>query len=60
MRMTLTYPALARAYQLLWLVSGEDKIDALAKLLDGDESIPAGRVEATASMVMADRAALPA
>jgi 6-phosphogluconolactonase len=60
MRMTLTYPALARAYQLLWLVSGEDKIDALAKLLDGDESIPAGRVEATASIVMADRAALPA
>jgi 6-phosphogluconolactonase len=60
MRMTLTYPALARAHQLLWLVSGEDKIDALAKLLDGDESIPAGRVEAAASMVMADRAALPA
>jgi len=60
MRMTLTYPALHRANQLLWLVSGEDKIDALAKLLDGDESIPAGRVEAFASMVMADRAALPA
>lgn len=60
MRMTLTYPALARANQLLWLVSGEDKIDALAKLLDGDTSIPAGRVEASASMVMADRAALPA
>ena len=60
MRMTLTYPALARANQLLWLVSGEDKIDALAKLLDGDTSIPAGRVEAAASLVMADRAALPA
>ncbi|MCU1363409.1 MAG: 6-phosphogluconolactonase [Acidimicrobiaceae bacterium] len=60
MRMTLTYPALHRANQLLWLVSGEDKVDALAKLLDGDESIPAGRVEAAASMVMADRAALPA
>ena len=25
MRMTLTYPALERADQLLWLVSGEDK-----------------------------------
>lgn len=60
MRMTLTYPALARANQLLWLVSGEDKIDALAKLLDSDTSIPAGRVEAAASLVMADRAALPA
>ena len=58
-RMTLTYPALDRADQLLWLVSGEDKVDALARLLDGDTSIPAGRVDASASLVMADRAALP-
>jgi 6-phosphogluconolactonase len=60
MRMTLTYPALFRADQLLWLVSGEDKREALSKLLDGDTSIPAGRVEAAASLVMVDRAALPA
>jgi 6-phosphogluconolactonase len=59
-RMTLTYPALARGDQLLWLVSGEDKRDALAKLLDSDPSIPAGRVEAGASLVMADRAAVSA
>jgi 6-phosphogluconolactonase len=57
-RMTLTYPALARADQLLWLISGEDKRDALAKLLASDPSIPAGRVVAGASLVMADRAAL--
>jgi 6-phosphogluconolactonase len=57
MRMTLTYPALARANQLLWLVSGDDKRDALAKLLDNDTSIPAGRVQAGASLIMADRAA---
>jgi 6-phosphogluconolactonase len=57
MRMTLTYPALARGTQLLWLVSGEDKRDALAKLLDSDPSIPAGRVDAGASLIMADRAA---
>ncbi len=56
-RMTLTYPALSRAKQLLWLVSGADKCDALARLLDGDQSIPAGRVEAAASLVLADRAA---
>ena len=56
-RMTLTYPALARADQLLWLVTGADKRDALAKLLAGDESIPAGRVLATRSLVMADQAA---
>jgi 6-phosphogluconolactonase len=56
-RMTLTYPALARARQILWLVTGADKKDPLAKLLTGDTTIPAGRVEAAASLVMADRAA---
>ncbi len=56
-RMTLTYPALARADELLWLVSGEDKQEALARLLAGDESIPAGRVHAGRSTVLADAAA---
>ena len=56
-RMTLTYPALARARQLLWLVTGGDKKGPLARLLAGDTTIPAGRVEAEASLVMADRAA---
>jgi 6-phosphogluconolactonase/glucosamine-6-phosphate isomerase/deaminase len=31
-RMTLTYPALNRARAILWLVTGEDKVDALARL----------------------------
>ena len=56
-RMTLTYPALARARQILWLVTGADKKDPLARLLSGDIAIPAGRVEAATSLVMADRAA---
>jgi len=56
-RMTLTYPALARARQLLWLITGGDKKGPLARLLAGDTTIPAGRVEAAASLVMADRAA---
>jgi 6-phosphogluconolactonase len=58
-RMTLTYPALARAGQLLWLVTGADKRDPLARLLAGDESIPAGRVRAARSLVLADAAAAP-
>ncbi len=57
-RMTMTYPALARAQQILWLVAGPDARVALAQLLAGDESIPAGRVRAARSLVMADRAAL--
>jgi 6-phosphogluconolactonase len=56
-RMTLTYPALARARQILWLVTGADKKEPLAALLAGDPTIPAGRVEADASLVLADRAA---
>jgi len=56
-RMTLTYPALTRADQLLWLVTGADKSDALGKLLAGDESIPAGHVLALRSLVLADAAA---
>jgi 6-phosphogluconolactonase len=56
-RMTLTYPALARAKQLLWLVSGEDKKDPLARLLAGETGIPAGRVEAQHSLILADEAA---
>ena len=58
-RMTLTYPGIARARRLLWLVSGADKRGALEKLLAADPSIPAGRVEAGASLVMTDRAAAP-
>jgi 6-phosphogluconolactonase len=58
-RMTLTYPALARACQILWLVTGADKQVPLGQLLAGDESIPAGRVEAARSLVLADAAARP-
>jgi 6-phosphogluconolactonase len=57
-RMTLTYPALARAGDLLWLISGPDKRDPLAKLLAGDPSIPAAQVRAGHSTIFADDAAL--
>jgi 6-phosphogluconolactonase len=56
-RMTLTYPALAAAGAILWLVTGEDKRGALARLLDGDRTIPAARVENDRMTVIADRAA---
>ncbi|WP_280919117.1 6-phosphogluconolactonase [Streptomyces sp. SPB4] len=56
-RMTLTYPALARAQQVLWLITGADKREPLSRLVAGDRSIPAGRVEAAASLVLADVAA---
>ena len=56
-RMTLTYPALAAARQILWLTLGEGARDPLAKLLAGDTSIPAGRVENDNMLLVADEAA---
>jgi len=53
-RMTLTYPVLNRAFQVLWLVTGADKADALARLRAGDTSIPAGRVAAKTQLIIAD------
>jgi 6-phosphogluconolactonase/glucosamine-6-phosphate isomerase/deaminase len=56
-RMTLTYPALAEARQIVWLITGADKVDALTKLIAGDTSIPAGTVENPNMTVVADAAA---
>jgi 6-phosphogluconolactonase len=56
-RMTLTYPALDAAGEILWIVAGEDKRDPVAKLLAHDPSVPAGRVAAERMLVLADRAA---
>jgi 6-phosphogluconolactonase len=56
-RMTLTYPALDRARQLLWVVTGSDKAAVLPRLASGDPSIPAGRVRADRALLLADAAA---
>jgi 6-phosphogluconolactonase len=56
-RMTLTYPALAAARRIVWLVSGEDKREALAKLRAGDPSIPAGRVSSASATAIVSREA---
>jgi 6-phosphogluconolactonase len=56
-RMTLTYPTLDRARRVLWLVTGAEKAEMLVRLLDGDRSIPAGRVRRDRALVLADRPA---
>jgi 6-phosphogluconolactonase len=56
-RMTLTYPMLNRSRRILWLVTGGDKVDALARLQEGDTSIPAGRIQRDQALVLADQAA---
>jgi 6-phosphogluconolactonase len=54
-RMTLTYPILNRARRIVWLVTGREKAEMLARLNEADASIPAGRVRQQAAVVLADR-----
>jgi 6-phosphogluconolactonase len=56
-RLTLTYPVIDRARQILWLVTGAEKAGPLAKLRAADPSIPAGRVSQARAVVLADQAA---
>ena len=56
-RMTFTYPVLNRARALLWLITGEEKRDALSRLQNHDESVPAGRVASEQAQIIADAAA---
>ena len=56
-RLTLTYPPLDEAGAVVWLVTGEGKRAALARLLDGDRSIPAARIANPNQLVVADAAA---
>jgi 6-phosphogluconolactonase len=58
-RMTMTYPELENGRQILWQITGADKVDALRKLLADDDSIPAGRVRNERMTIVADRAAAP-
>ena len=56
-RMTLTCPAIDRAAQRMWIVTGASKAPMLARLRAGDDTIPAGRVTRRSSVVFADEAA---
>jgi 6-phosphogluconolactonase len=56
-RMTLSYPIINRSRRVVWLVTGADKAGMLVRLLDGDASIPAGKVSQEGALVLADRAA---
>ena len=58
-RMSLTYPTLNRSRKIVWLVTGESKVDALHRLRAGDRSIPAGRINVDRQLVIAYVAATP-
>lgn len=56
-RMTLTYPVINRARRVLWVVTGSEKAGMVNRLIEGDRSIPAGRVDAAGALLLADCAA---
>lgn len=56
-RMTLTFPVLDRARCVLWVVTGAEKVPMLARLIKGDRTIPAGRVNSEHAVILADAAA---
>jgi 6-phosphogluconolactonase len=56
-RMTLTYPVINRARQILWVVTGDEKVKALSQLEKGDTSIPGGRIRREGAILLADQAA---
>ena len=53
-RLTVTARVLSGARRRLWLVSGSGKADVLPRLLAGDATIPAGRVNPRGATVLAD------
>jgi 6-phosphogluconolactonase len=57
-RMTLTYPLLNSAKQLLWIVTGSEKQEMVKRLLQQDPSIPAGSIRQENALLLVDQAAM--
>jgi 6-phosphogluconolactonase len=58
--MTLTLSVLSQARQVLWFVRGAAKAPMVRRLVEGDTSIPAARVEASRALLLVDPAAAAA
>lgn len=56
-RVTLTYPAIDAAREVVWLVTGSGKREMAVRLEAGDAEIPAGRVTATSQVLVLDATA---
>ncbi len=56
-RVTLTYPCINSARQVVWLLTGAGKVPMVARLDAGDRAIPAGRIEQANAVMVLDRAA---
>lgn len=56
-RVTLTYPPINAAREIVWLLTGAAKVPMVARLEAADPAIPAGRVEQSRAILVMDRAA---
>ena len=56
-RMTLTYPIINRSRKILWVIRGNEKVDMLRRLRNGDQTIPAGRIFQNQALLSANEAA---
>ncbi|MEN9677886.1 MAG: hypothetical protein RIS76_3782 [Verrucomicrobiota bacterium] len=56
-RMTLTYPLLNRSRRILWVATGAEKVEMLARLQSADRTIPAGGIRRDGALILADSAA---
>jgi 6-phosphogluconolactonase len=59
-RLTFTYPLLNSAAGVAFLAAGAVKREIVARVLAGDESLPAARVRAHETLLLADDEAAPA
>jgi 6-phosphogluconolactonase len=57
-RITLTYPVINRAREILWVVTGAEKVKSLGQLLHADSSIPGGRIRRDKALILAHDAAI--
>jgi 6-phosphogluconolactonase len=54
-RMTLTFPIINRARNILWLAAGAEKSTVVARLVRADPSIPASRVNRASALLLVDQ-----
>lgn len=53
-RMTLTYPLLNRSRKILWVATGAEKAEMIARLREADKTIPAGRIRQDNATLLTD------
>ena len=54
-RMTLTYPLINKAKEILWVITGDEKKEMVKRLIEKDPSIPAGKVSQENAFLITDQ-----